>query len=915
MSVLAPELEATVISIEEHVAQTELEAAASAGATTLEVADPDELDFDGGTLAIGEEIIPYSIDEDSEEVILESPLEAAYPVEEPVAVYPASVERIAYVRGADDDEELEARVPHALFDRLDLGIRDETDESAELVLVALDDDEWVIADLLYQEPVIDGTFIDPETLPEPPPAEVTDGLAPVSSPTPTAIEGGPGYLFVKWAAIANPDLTLYELHLSAASGFTPDAATLALETSGTQTVVATLGDGTPLEAGVTYYVKLIAKDADGAAAPGGEASGAPVAINFDELEGYIGAEQIAAETIIGEHIAANTITAEELAAQTITGNEISAQVLLASNIRTGPEGTQRVELDPQGFRLYGPGPNNPVLVDLPTDPSQTPYFAGTVVAENIDVVTSLVVRGTQQIDTGGELLLKTGLADPSTMPQLSHRWDELVLARGDNRLRVAIDHVATASPPVFVAVEWDDLEGIHYALEYRASDGALVSEVALPAKGSEWECRGIVRLESASTLIGWRRRNQPSLERYSTISAGPIATYTLPFIGESQDGRFALGRGAGKSLILFREAGTIRVQSRNLDGSSDGSGYSNSGVDGYPVGAVNDGTNLWIAWGQTEAGERARARAFNPAGGIAVANTTFRLGETIGAAFGLAWDGTNFYSHYAANIALRRHSQWTWTTEHNLFWLGYIYAAESATPDSQTRVSPRASIDMTDFRRSMIGVTMPEFPAGVEQAKVYAYRGGSAPAPASMALQAEGVSVSDDDAPSTYMFWFQPAGGAPPTANNFPTAPSRMTAEGIAGLLPFELSGSGHLRVPRCTTAQRLALSPAEGHQVFDTDLDAIFTWDGTKWRGQVRGVRVINGVASPNQSAVVAHGLGAAPTAVVVSHDVSVGGGDNRLLANVGAVDATNFEIRLRRTDGANIGGSNITVYWVAIL
>ena len=183
-----------------------------------------------------------------------------------------------------------------------------------------------------------------------------------------------------------------------------------------------------------------------------------------------------------------------------------------------------------------------------------------------------------------------------------------------------------------------------------------------------------------------------------------------------------------------------------------------------------------------------------------------------------------------------------------------------------------------------------------------------------MKLQPAGTSHDADEVTSTNLYWFHDAGAAPPTANNFPTAPSMLTAESV-GQLAFELSGAGSLKLPRVTTVQRLALAGAEGHTVYDTDLDALFTWDGTKWRGAIRGVRQIDGVASPNQSATVAHGLGAAPTAVLTTVDVGLGGGDNRLLANASDLNATDFTIRLRRTDGANIGGAQITVYWQAIL
>ena len=598
-------IEGRVLDVLEETAGTELAAAATAGAMTLEVLDVLGLDLDGGTLEIAGTTYPYTVpDEDGTEVTLGSPLEADAAEADEVNVYPPALERTALVLELESEQDLEVRVPHALYDRLALGQR-EDDDTAEVVLVDQDDDEYSVSDVLYEAPVVDGAYIDPETLP---PVPASDGTPPAESPTPS-VAGGPGYLYAEWAAVANADLVLYELHLSTTTGFIPDASTRAGETSGTSSVIATLGDGTPLERGETYFVRIVAKDADGAAPAGGEGSGSPIAIpivdlepiDFADLEGYIGLDQIEANSLTAEQIAANAITAIELAAEavhaehvlareltaehiavgsltgneiaagTITGNEIAAQVLLASNIRTGPEGTQRIEMDPAGFRLYGQGPSNPVLVDLPTDPAQMPYFAGTVVAENIDVVNSLVVRGEQQIDKGGRLTLKTGVADPSTPPQLAHRWDELAIALGADRTHVAFDYSTYGSDgPAFVVVEWSDLDGTFYLTRYNAATGALISSVDL-GKGSEVECRGIVQF-GVDVVIGWREGRNPRLERSSAGSpATATSTYSLPFIPDAQRGAFALGHGNGKVLVMYREAAEMRLQPRNADGSNDGS--------------------------------------------------------------------------------------------------------------------------------------------------------------------------------------------------------------------------------------------------------------------------------------------------------------------------------------------------------
>lgn len=58
------------------------------------------------------------------------------------------------------------------------------------------------------------------------------------------------------------------------------------------------------------------------------------AVDTSDLEGYIGAHLIAANTITGDMLVANTITAGKIAASTITSNEIAANTISAGNIAT-----------------------------------------------------------------------------------------------------------------------------------------------------------------------------------------------------------------------------------------------------------------------------------------------------------------------------------------------------------------------------------------------------------------------------------------------------------------------------------------------------------------------------------------------------------------------------------------------------
>lgn len=167
-------------------------------------------------------------------------------------------------------------------------------------------------------------------------AKVKDGTPPASSPTPSVVNGI-GALYVFWTAVANADPVTYEVHLSASSGFTPGSGTKVSEVTDTYTVIRNLPGGTsPLAYGTTYYVKLIAKDADGSAAAGTQASGVPQQTNTADIAANaITATQIAANAVTAAKILAGTITASQIAANTLTAGLIAAGAVTADKLSIG----------------------------------------------------------------------------------------------------------------------------------------------------------------------------------------------------------------------------------------------------------------------------------------------------------------------------------------------------------------------------------------------------------------------------------------------------------------------------------------------------------------------------------------------------------------------------------------------------
>jgi hypothetical protein len=135
----------------------ELASAAIATATSLDLISTVNFNGDGGQLEIGDEVWGYEVVGDSLE--LDGPLVDPYDAETPVYLSPATYERTAFVQAVDQEEEVVARVPHALYALLPAGIR-EDDETAEAVEAELVDGELVVADVLGREPTIQGGFVD-----------------------------------------------------------------------------------------------------------------------------------------------------------------------------------------------------------------------------------------------------------------------------------------------------------------------------------------------------------------------------------------------------------------------------------------------------------------------------------------------------------------------------------------------------------------------------------------------------------------------------------------------------------------------------------------------------------------------------------------------------------------------------------
>lgn len=161
-------------------------------------------------------------------------------------------------------------------------------------------------------------------------APASDGIPPSVSPVPT-VQGAISFLAVTWTAITNSDTVTYEVHVSTTSGFTPSAATKSGEGGLTFWIIRTMPNGSALTYGTTYYVKLIAKDRDGAAAAGAQGSGSLVQINSPD---------IAANAVITNLLAAGAVIASKIDVDELSAISADLGTVTAGTYKTAPSGTR-----------------------------------------------------------------------------------------------------------------------------------------------------------------------------------------------------------------------------------------------------------------------------------------------------------------------------------------------------------------------------------------------------------------------------------------------------------------------------------------------------------------------------------------------------------------------------------------------
>jgi hypothetical protein len=291
---------------------------------------------------------------------------------------------------------------------------------------------------------------------------ITDGIAPTSSPTPTVI-GSIKSLYVRWTGITNADPVKYDVYISSTTGFTPGSTTLVGTTAATFITIQALPGPAPLPGDVDtrnlqyntdYFVKIIARDDDGSAPTGTEASGQLVQATGPD---------IAAETITGEHIVGGSFTGEEFAGEVFIGNKFTS--------RAGGTG-QGVEFGVDGYSVFRS--DNSKKFYVPISDEENSFVDGEFIARGLTVTGGASFQSDEnEITADSAITLMRGIVAPSAVPQFTIYWTSFKPATDSLTTAQRTGSLGTfhLDPASVTHMEWKTAAGGYWVLNHVKTNG------------------------------------------------------------------------------------------------------------------------------------------------------------------------------------------------------------------------------------------------------------------------------------------------------------------------------------------------------------------------------------------------------------------------------------------------------------
>ena len=701
----------------------ELAVAVLAGATSIEVTDTaDFYDPNVDTvLIIGSETISYSkADPDTDIVTLDTPLANGYAVGEAVYLRANTVTAIVDIlTGGSYDNVV---VPSSLINQLDgniydlegmgVTVDDNDDDDEEPVLLWIDD----------QLPDIDGSYINPATLPPP---VITDGLPPASAPTGVMTTGFPRDIRVQWTALTSPDAITYRVHATTDPATTPSAATAVGTTAATMFAANLLPDSSPLLPGVTYWWAVEARDDDVLAASMGPVS-AWVEGSLDPLK------------------------ADEIAAGTISGIHLEAVFAVLGEIVTAVSG-RRVKISSEGMYFYEQDDSS--LLAFPTT-GDAFTIAAHMIMESAVARNGITLEGTSRGRKGAAMIMESASSAPLTPPAVEVTWPVAQLA-------------SDLMPANKRGLWWDGTNWVFCVagsgeapvstINIVTTAGAAVSTNNLPA--GFIADGGVIKISTDYYVLGLNVSTSNWEVRKFNSSFVQTASWVWTPSASSNIKRPALGYNGTDLMIAYCLSSSSggRIEFKTTAGAAGGtSTITFSSPDKADLAGVHYGTGATA----TAMGFAATRYIIAPrlaSSTIFTYNTsgTIQSNDNWPVAFnavlcGLGWNGTDFYhlndpGADSLGLITKYLTTNNWTTESSKWWSGYTQRDGVGTVH-ETGLSPKASVTMKKRARLKMTATSPLSAAPAaddpDRYRFWVGRGSTAPADSAMWLNgAPGAGV------------------------------------------------------------------------------------------------------------------------------------------------------------------------------
>ena len=584
-----------VTSVAEEIHGDELTTAHASGATLLQVLDTADFAEEGGMVRVNGVLYSYSAITDYPATLtLTTGLTSAAAEQDRVDVWDQQTGSLVVDFTADvvDDvtgDVLQPKVNHGLIDKLSDGLRGLIGES--VTLTEDDDEVWWVTQIHGKTPTIDGTFIDPTTIPDP----TLPTAPPAASPTLT-VSGLSEAIVLRATPVEPSTLIRYQVAPDV-DGNPGTWVDLPGAPSRSLVYIATSGpDGLALNPDATYHFRT---QASNGVAPDPAPS-------------------------------ASTAGAIDLSAITaVVAAEIVAGFILTGRIQIGAAYIDATE------GMVVPHPNGRVT-RIPFDGVTPATISAFLIAIGLSVEGNANFFGLVQVFS--TMRFANGVTDPTEAPTLSATWTSILGVSGDFG---DVWHGLTDNPTGDAWATVSNFFGTELRL-FSKADSAFVANYSI--SGDFAAEGGITRIGSTYYVLGSDAARAGKWYVY-LVNATTGAKSGEFFVANSFDKFPALGRTDGGELVMaWCQAGVMKIRRFNTDGtiasnvtlSHDGGTYDLGGV--Y-FGAADIGGDRYLVAAR---GTVTKVFSFFTGG---ARNTATEFRRAAGATLrGLHFDGTRFRS-------------------------------------------------------------------------------------------------------------------------------------------------------------------------------------------------------------------------------------------------------------------------------